>query len=466
MHCPAAGGELVCNAPDDGPEMVWVDQFGQAGGAALSWGQYLATDPAGNVSLCGTLHEDADFGGGLLAGSAVGSVVLASFEADGTPRWSDSFGDAGRQNCNAHAVGGQGDLNVAGFMYQSTVDFGGGELRDTGSPGYGDALLAQLTSAGAHVFSRTLGNPFVDDATAVAVDGDRNVYVAGNSDGSSDFGCGAIAHGAYHRGLWWTRFEPTQDAPRIRCDRTVKYGDADHSAQSRMAVSPAGHVHLLGYFAQGALSDGNTTLSSASPVYYLASYGQDGSRRWWRLLGPGAAHSLALGLGNEDVYVAVSSAGGIRFAPEPAPLHEAVADDDVFLARLGGDGGYRWSRHFDALGDQRVRSLAVVPGDGVYIAGSFQGVVDFGGGALSSRDLDEEEDDVFVAKFDLDGNHRWSAKLGGAGDQELGSLAVDGEGGVYLAGAFDGTLDVLGTPMQSVSDGDVFLVKLCGTDPP
>ena len=88
-------------------------------------------------------------------------------------------------------------------------------------------------------------------------------------------------------------------------------------------------------------------------------------------------------------------------------------------------------------------------------AGGFTGTMDFGGGAFTSAG----NDDIFVAKFDTNGNHLWSQRFGDSRPQSGRSLVVDGSGKMIVAGAFFGTVDFGGGPLTSAGDRDIFVVK-------
>jgi len=116
---------------------------------------------------------------------------------------------------------------------------------------------------------------------------------------------------------------------------------------------------------------------------------------------------------------------------------------------------HRWSeRHGDAA-DQNGASLAADPAGNVYVAGYFQGEIDLGGGPLTSAG----STDVFLAKFSADGTHMWSKRFGDAAEQKGTAVATDAEGNVFVAGTFFGTIDCGGGVMASAGDSDIFLAK-------
>ncbi len=72
----------------------------------------------------------------------------------------------------------------------------------------------------------------------------------------------------------------------------------------------------------------------------------------------------------------------------------------------------------------------------VALTGCFDGVMNFGGGPLTSLGGDEfVGGDVFVAKLGADGAHRFSARYGDAAAQRGQSVAIDARGDLVVAGS-------------------------------
>lgn len=126
-----------------------------------------------------------------------------------------------------------------------------------------------------------------------------------------------------------------------------------------------------------------------------------------------------------------------------------------------GEGGslcgvFGWSKRFGDGGTQKGMRVATDAAGDVILAGRYTGDVDLGGGALGNAG----QNDVFVAKLDAAGNHLWSRRFGGAGDEALGDIAVDSVGNVLVTGSFNGTVDFGDGPLVSAGGKDGFLVKL------
>ena len=70
--------------------------------------------------------------------------------------------------------------------------------------------------------------------------------------------------------------------------------------------------------------------------------------------------------------------------------------------------------------------------------------------------------DIFVAKFSATGQHLWSKGFGGTSTDAVRGMAVDGVGDVVLTGQFLNTISFGGTALTSAGFEDIFLAKLSG----
>lgn len=102
----------------------------------------------------------------------------------------------------------------------------------------------------------------------------------------------------------------------------------------------------------------------------------------------------------------------------------------------------------------------------VYSTGVFRNTVDFDPGAGTTNLTSAGVQDVFVSKIDANGSLVWAVKVGGTGIDLGNEISVDANGFVYVAGAFEGTVDFdpgSGTDnLTSQTAASTFILKLTG----
>jgi hypothetical protein len=187
-------------------------------------------------------------------------------------------------------------------------------------------------------------------------------------------------------------------------------------------------------------------LESPYPVWEY-SYGDVGTNQFGRDVAAGPSGMTYL-IG--DYYGSVTVGDTV---------HTSVGLGDILLVKLDADGEPLWSKSFGDISRQDGQTVAVDSDGNVIVAGHFAGTVEFGlagADALTSQGFT----DIYLAKFDTDGNHLWSQRYGDSNWQYASDVVVDAAGNIYLVGDFEGSVDFGGDILTAVgSQSDIYLVK-------
>lgn len=105
----------------------------------------------------------------------------------------------------------------------------------------------------------------------------------------------------------------------------------------------------------------------------------------------------------------------------------------------------------------RGESIAIDTSGNLYVTGVFRQTLTFG-----SITLTAEEQDLFVAKFDSNGQVLWAKSAGGKFIDDGLAIGVDGAGNVYVAGDFETTATFGSMSVTSEGHYDVYVTKLDG----
>ncbi|NOT58675.1 MAG: hypothetical protein HOP19_00445 [Acidobacteria bacterium] len=146
--------------------------------------QTIAADAAGNAYLLGTVSEEDVPVNAPLRGSAA-HVVVTKLSPAGVPLYTTYLGGRNGALGNSLAVDAEGNVYLTGFT--SARDFPRANALQSVVRGGNDLFITKLNATGnGLIFSTLLGGGNEDYANAIAVDGARNVYVAGTTY-SNDF---------------------------------------------------------------------------------------------------------------------------------------------------------------------------------------------------------------------------------------------------------------------------------------
>ncbi|MGK3960038.1 SBBP repeat-containing protein [Sorangium sp. So ce118] len=153
-----------------------------------------------------------------------------------------------------------------------------------------------------------------------------------------------------------------------------------------------------------------------------------------------------------NVLVAGFFHGNIDFG---GGLLANAGESAAALAKVDPAGNHLWSKRFGGQSSNASFAVAVDPWSDVLLGGIFKSNIDFGGGVFTSAG----DTDIFMAKFDSDGNHIWSRRFGGVGTDFIYGVAVDAAGNVLITGGFSSTVNFGGGPLTSADGEDLFVAK-------
>lgn len=205
-------------------------------------------------------------------------------------------------------------------------------------------------------------------------------------------------------------------------------------------------------------------------ILFLSHYlclGQSARLDWARSLGgvnnDQGNHVIADARGN--VFTVGSFMGTVDFDPGPGVFNlTAIAFTDIFVMKQDPSGAFLWAKNFGGALDEEATSIAIDPGENLYITGNFKAAVNFfptgpGGSVLSNGDYD-----VFMLKLDRDGNFGWIRNMGGNAPDTATSNCWNNTGFTYTTGFFWNTADLNPGPFTSnfTSAGlsDVYITKV------
>jgi hypothetical protein len=357
----------------------------------------------------------------VLAGC--GLAVAAALPALPAEIWARGFGGPGRERATGVAPDRGGTVYVAGQIAgEATL----GTLRVT-SAGE-DALVAALDVHGKPVWAYALGGPGADEARAVAILPEGDVFVVGSFSATADFDPGAgRTELASAGGTDVFVLRLTRDGALVWARRL---GGPGVDTGLDIAVDGRG-VSVAGSF-QGAFDTGAGRLAGAGKTDgFVAQLDLAGTTLWAQAVGgpqEDDVRSVAVEP-NGEIWIGGSFEAKAALGSAGAVL-ESAGKSDGFLARLGTGGSVLWSGRIGGKREDAV--TAVAPGGGgAWFTGFFTGTADFDPGPSITSMSGVGKADGFVARFVKTGQLRWVQQIGGPDDDTGTGLAPDGDGGVW-----------------------------------
>ena len=158
------------------------------------------------------------------------------------------------------------------------------------------------------------------------------------------------------------------------------------------------------------------------------------------------------GFGNS--YITGTISGTVSFGTISVT---SVGDSDIFVAKYDFYGNLLWVRSAGGKDSDEGLGIAVEPAGNVYVTGYFKGGVSFGDFALNSAG--DDDIDMFIAKYDGNGNVLWVKGMG-ALDYDGGlCIAIDAASNCYVTGYFKDSTVLGNSRLGSNGGSDIFVAK-------
>jgi hypothetical protein len=220
-------------------------------------------------------------------------------------------------------------------------------------------------------------------------------------------------------------------------------------------VDEAGDIVVAGSFLD-SISFGGQLLNSAGDldIYLAKLHGDSGAHTWSRSMGGAngdAANTVAIDL-NGDIVAAGNFAGTVDFGAGEGAELQSAGNYDVWLGKYtASSGAYVFAERYGSPSNDFGIDLGLTDQGDMFLVGSFQGTVNFGG----QQDLvaSPGTNAVFVARFSIAGTHAWSKGFEGAMiAQSANGVSVDLEENIAVTGSFCGTVNLGGADLVAASD--------------
>jgi hypothetical protein len=390
------------------PILDWVQSFGSS---AIEQGMSIATDPLGNVYTTGIFKDTVDFDPNIgvynlsSASSDKYDVYVTKIDSNGNLMWAESFGGALDDFGRGITTDNSGNVYLTGQFF-GTVDFDPGIATQTLTSGstYRDLFILKLSSAGSYIWVKSIESDYEKASYVLEADGAGNVYVGGDFKVSADFD------------------------PGVGISTLTSNGFTDIFIQKLDINGDFVWVKSLG----------------STGYDFVADFVLDASNNVIATGGFEDTVDFDPGVGVTSLY----SKGGY----------------DNYIFKLDANGDFLWAKSMGGVGSDNGSAIGLELSGNIFCAGSFNDTADFDPGVGVANLYSNGGADIFIQKLDVNGDFVWAKSIGGIGYDVATSIELDNNGGLYMSGGFEDTVDF--NPSAAInnftSNGvrDLFIQKL------
>lgn len=436
-------------------------------------GNSIAVDNSGNVYVTGTFYGTVDFdpSGSIAELTSFGQsdVFLAKFDAAGNLIFANNMGGVFDDGGYSLALDDLGNVYITG-RFSGTAEFDpSANVVNLSSLGGSEIFIAKYDADGNYLYANGIGGIDDEDGFAITVDAVGNAYVTGRFSGTVDFDPAAGTANLTSAGnydIFFAKYDTNGDF--IYANGMGGASSTDHGAS--IAVDDNGNAYLTGYFSGTVDFDPSSNTANLTSAgfwdIFIAKYDGNGNYVYAKNIGGpdlDLGQSIAID-GQGNAYLTGYFQNEADFDPSANTTYLTSAGGyDIFMAKYDSDGNLIYAKNIGGESDDLGSSVVLDDFDNVLFTGRFSDTCDFdpSGGVANLNSAGGF--DVFLAKFDSNGNYIYAESMGGPGNDDGFTMTVNGSGELYVAGIFEGTADFdpnTGvTNLMSQGQYDIFIAR-------
>jgi hypothetical protein len=342
--------------------------------------------------------------------------------------WTVQLGTGTTDSAQGLSIDSQGNLYLAGYT--------SGDLQGNGNAGEEDLILVKYNSNGDRQWTRQLGSSGDDVAFASATDSKGNVYAAGYTEGGFD---GNTHPGNYD--IFLVKYDTNGNKQWHK-----EYGTSDNETIFDITTNASDDVYVAGY--TGGTFPNNT--SEGNDDIIVIKYDSDGDMKWTKQYGSsGSDYARGISLdSSNNIYVTGDTSDSFDNSRDCDNRSvDNYGSEDLFLIKFLDNSSVVWTKQMGTFSNDVAFEVATDSLGNSYVTG-------YTGSSLDSN-THFGELDLFLIKFNKDGECKWSKQLGTSSSDYARGVSVDADGNVSFTGYTNAALD----GQTHYGSDDLFLVK-------
>jgi hypothetical protein len=430
------------------------------GGSGEDGAYKIDIDGAGNIYTAGRFKDSADFDPGpgtyYLSPTGYTGAFISKYDPMGNLLWARQLEGLTFISIFDMTVDNAGNVYTTGnFELSADFDPGSG-VHTINSVGDEDIFISKLDPSGNFVWAKNFGGSgYYNTGQAIEVDPAGNVYTSGRFHSPTDFDPGAGSYtltSAGNADIFLSKLDAAGNFIWAK-----RYGGTSEDQALAMSLDNLSNVYITGN-AGDSISFGSFTTGDGS--LFVAKIDPAGNTVWASGVN-GAIVGLAITNDNLNNSYVAGFFNTTSFFDSDTIYPNTPGEADIYLAKYDALGNFVWVKSASSIGDDYSYGLETDVSGNIYVTGNYVTDMTFNSTVLSSAGL---VNDIFIAKYDTNGNILWTTGVGGDGDDFGSSLAKNPTGDIFLSGHYSSTSISFGSTTLSNSGlTDGFFARLTAT---
>ncbi|MEI6487456.1 MAG: T9SS type A sorting domain-containing protein [Bacteroidota bacterium] len=391
--------------------------------------------------------------------------------AQATWQWAQtSTSDYSDDVVTSVATDPSGNVYAVGYFFGTSVSFGAYTLTNVNSASLQQLFVVKYDANGNVQWANTAGGYDQNQANAVTVDANGNVYITGAfwgeylSIGSIMLNTGVFA-GANLSTMFIAKYDSNGILQWAKFNNPPSTGAGTVIGQS-IALDINNNAYIIGSFTINDLSIVgatlyNTTSGGGMSDVFVAKYNSNGTAMW-ALKAGGSGNDYGNGITtdtNGKIYITGTFHGGGAFSGINL---FTLGQQEMFVAKYDTLGTINWAKEAYGYGYDYGQQIAAATNNAIYVTGYYNSdSISFGTQTLHNAST-TSTNDVFLVKYDSTGTANWAIGAGGSSNDIGYAVSTNVIGDVYITGTFGGASIFTGANSVANNDSstaDIFIAK-------
>ncbi len=250
-------------------------------------------------------------------------------------------------------------------------------------------------------------------------------------------------------------------------DWTVQLGEGGSDASHAITTDNEGNVFVSGYFESAKMKLGSVSLvnkKAETMDIFVAKYDPAGKLLWARSAGGESddrAEAICTDAKGNCYITGHFKSKEVTFDSQKISSNtDNRASDEFYIAKYSASGTLLWVKSVKSTFSETNsgKTLCVDPAGNVIVSGGFQSErITFGSFTLTNTM--KGKGDVYLVKYNPNGDVIWAKSAGGRGYDLGTSLASSADGSIYLGGFFNESIVFGKDTLHTTGDADAYLAK-------
>lgn len=428
-------------------------------------------DEAGNIYMSGFYFStDINFGNGnQLSNDGLSDGFIVKYNANGNTQWASKVKGPNEDKATKCTADRFGNVYTTGYFDSPSIQFGGNNndnvSNSDNSGGTFDAFIVKYNSSGSPQWYHSIGEDDDDGGSAVAADTLGNVYVTGwfrapSVQVSSSVTIYNTSTGGGPSDMFLIKYDQNGEVLWAK-----GAGGPDDDKGRGVTVDNEGNVVVTGYCKPPSMTiEGTLFPNNGSKDFFLIKYDANGNLLNAKTYG---------GSGGEEAFSCSTDSDGNVFVSGNCSSTPLMIDTVTLVNNGSGSGAFLlkldptlnalWAKSISSDSNDEARGCYADRFGNSVVTGVFTGNSLTVGNNVFNNNGGEE---IFLAKYDSDGNLFWAKKVGKSNDDGSNDCHILDNGRALIAGYFNSGSLTLGTidfdnSYFGVATSDVFIAHTC-----